>query len=269
MNGLIFSLSFLKNPIIVLIAISFLFSLLGIFVIIRKMSFLGEGIAHSSILALALAYLFNFDQLLAGIIWAIFFSLLIFFLEKNTTLTTDVLIAILFISSLSLGIIIFSIINIKTDLLSILFGNVFIISSAEVWFILIVSLIIFLYFLKNYKKLLLIFIHKDIARLEGIKIEKNLLIFYIFLAITIILGIKALGIILVNALLIIPASISNLVSKSFSDFMLKSIIFSEIISLSGLFSSYYLNLPTGPTITIAGCLLLLLILTIKKLIIKI
>lgn len=259
----------IKNSLIALSVISFIFPLLGIFVIMRKISFLSEGIAHSSLLALIFAYFFSFNYLLLGIVWAIIFTILIFYLEKKTNLPVDALIIILFIISLSLGVILFSLSSFRSDLISILFGNILTINFSDLIIIIIFSFIIFLFYLKNFKDLLMISLNKELAYAEGIKVDKKLLLFYIFLGITVILGIKILGIIMVNALLILPPSIAMLISKSFKDLIFRGIILAEIISLAGFFLAYFLNFPIGPTIALLGGCIFLLTLLIKRTYVKI
>ena len=255
---------FIKNSLMALTIISIIFPLMGIFVIIKKMSFLSEGIAHSSLLALIIAYFLSLNYLFLGIVWAIIFSLIIFYLERKTNLPIDSLIIILFVISLSLGIIMFTTSPFRSDLIKILFGNILAITFKDLIIILIVSLLIFLIYLNNLKDLIITFLNKEFAYTQGINVDKLTLLFYILLSIAIILGIKILGIIMVNALLILPSSTAMLISNSFKELVFKSIIFAELISWGGLFLAYYLNLPIGPTITLLGGLVFLIVLTIKK-----
>lgn len=263
------TINFLKNPLIALMILSFIFPLLGIFVIMRKASFLSEGIAHSSLLALALAYFFQINYLLVGIVWAIIFSILIFYLEKKTNLSVDALIMIIFISSLSLGIIIFTTSSFRSDLISVLFGNILTITSLDLFIIMAFSFLVFLLYFKNFNDFILTFINKEIAYTEGININRKIFLFYISLGITIILGIKVLGIIMVNSLLILPSSIAMLTSKSFKELVFKSIIIAEIISIFGLALAYFLNLPIGPIIALLNGIIFLFTLTIKNILVKI
>jgi len=262
--------SLLKNSLLAIAAIAFIFALLGIFIIMKRMSFIGEGIAHSSLLAIYLAYWLSLNYFAIGIIWAIIFSSLIFYLEKKTRLPVDVLLIILFISSLSLGILLFLYHSpLKTNLTYVLFGNVFIINNQELLTIISISFLIALIYFKNLKKFLLTFLNKDIAFVDGLLVEKILFLFYLLLSIGIIIGIKSLGIILVNALLILPPAIAHLISNSFKSLIINSLLISEIIAIGGLLIAYFLNLPAGPTITLLGSLLFLLTLTIKQMFNKI
>jgi zinc transport system permease protein len=118
--------------------------------------------------------------------------------------------------------------------------------------IIFVSIIIITFLSVYFKKITLLSLNKETAYINGIKTELLQLLIYIILAVAVVLGIKVLGIILVSALLIIPIAISKLFASSFKKLIIFSLVFSEIIVISGLFISYYFDLPTGPTIVLTG-----------------
>jgi zinc transport system permease protein len=236
-----------------------LLAVLGIFVVLRKMAFFSDGIAHTALAGVAIALLVGQQPLVWAVGVGILFSVAIYFLEKKTNIATDSLIGILFTSSLALGVVLM---NFKKgyqpDLLSFLFGNILTIRSEELWIIIPLAAVILVFVLFNYKKYLFICLSDELAKLSGIHTEIYRLLLYVLLAISSILAIKMFGIILVSALLIIPVSFSKLFARSAKSLLALSIIFVEIIVVGGSIISLILDLPTGAVIVLTGTLLFIL-----------
>ena len=257
---------FMQRAILGGVFLALLLALLGILVILRKMSFWGDGIAHASLAGIAFGLLLAFNPLLLAIVVAIIFALLVYYLERKTTLASDAIIGVLFTALMALGIVI---LNFKAgyqpDLMSYLFGNILAIKTSELYIMIICTLFI-LYFLLRYKQqLTLITFDRESAYLAGINVNLFDLLFYICLAVAVVLGTKILGIILVSALLIIPPSIAKLMAKSFKLINVLSVIFAEVIVISGLIISYYFNLPSGAVIVLTGVVIFLALVVIKRL----
>lgn len=233
-----------------------LLAVLGIFVVLRKMAFFSDGIAHTALAGVAIALLVGQQPLVWAVGIGILFSVAIYFLEKKTNIATDSLIGILFTSSLALGVVLM---NFKKgyqpDLLSFLFGNILTIRSRELWIILPLAAVILGFVLFSYKKYLFICLSDELAKLSGIHTEIYRLLLYVLLAVSSILAIKMFGIILVSALLIIPVSFSKLFARSAKSLLVLSIIFAEIIVVGGSILSLLLDLPTGAVIVLTGTIL--------------
>ncbi len=233
-----------------------LLAFLGVFVVLRKMSFYSDGIAHASLAGVAAGILLSSQPLLWAMIVGIIFAILVFWLEKRTSVSVDAIIGVLFTASLALGVIL---INFKSgyqpDLISFLFGNILTIQYSDIWLILIVALITGIFMTVNYKKYLLLSLNKDLAYLSGINLSLFQLLFYIALSVSVILGIKIVGVVLVSALVIIPVSIAKLFSVSAKSLVVWSIVLSEIIMLLGIVLSLMFNLPTGATIVLVGAII--------------
>ena len=255
MNHLIDLLSypFVQRALLAGIFSGALLAILGIFVVLRKMAFFSDGIAHTALSGVAIALLLGQEPLLWAVILGTIFAVAIFFLEKKTNIAPDSLIGILFTSSLALGVVLM---NFKKgyqpDLLSFLFGNILTIRSAELWAIIPVSIIIAVFIACNYKKYLFICLNQELAHLAGVRTELYQLILYVLLAVSSILAIKMFGIILVSALLIIPVSFGKLFARSAKALLAISIIFAELIVIAGVILSLIFNLPTGAVIILTG-----------------
>jgi zinc transport system permease protein len=230
-----------------------LLAILGIFVILRKMAFFSDGIAHTALAGVAIGLLVGQQPLIWAVGMGIFFAVAIYFLERKTELAPDSLIGILFTSSLALGVVLM---NFKSgyqpDLLSFLFGNILTIRTVELYAIIPVSILIMAFLIFNYNRYLFICLNEELARIAGTSVELYRLGLYILLAVATILAIKMFGIILVSALLIIPVSFGKLFANSAKALLAISVIFVEVIVIGGIILSLIFRLPTGPVIILTG-----------------
>ncbi len=261
----IFKESTFLYPLISLALIAIPLALLGIFVIFKRISFFSDAISHSSIFAIALAYLLGININIVAILWVILFSILLFVLKEKTKLDLGLLVMILSILGLSLGVIIFSYIPyIKGNINSFLFGNIFLVSLEDLIIILLAAILVILFFIFKTKDLVMISLNEDLAYTENINVKKINFIFNLILAIVIVLGIKFLGALLISAILLIPTSIAKMIANSFKELIFYSLFYSETISIFSFFISYFLNIPLGPCMVILGSLIFLTILTFQR-----
>jgi zinc transport system permease protein len=258
---------FMQRAIIGGIILGLLLAFMGVFVILRRMAFFGDGVAHASLAGIAIGILASYNPLVVAIIFSIILAIIIFYLERKTKLSSDVIIGILFTASMALGVILISLKSgYQPELISFLFGNILSIQTSELIIMAIFAVIVIAFLLYYFRQIAFITFDEEGARVSGINTTVLDLIFYITLAVAIVLGVKILGIVLVSALLIIPASIAKLISKSFKSLVASSIIVAEITILGGLAISYILNLPTGAVIILFGTALFFLTLIIQKLV---
>ncbi len=257
---------FMQRAIIAGVALALLLAWLGVFVIMRRMSFFSDGIAHASLSGVAVGVLAGVHPLTTALVFSVIFSLVIYYLEKKTTLSSDAIIGILFTSGMALGVTLISFKQgYQPDLVSFLFGNILAIRPVDLALILALSAVILAFLAFNHKGITLMALDMDTAYMAGVRVEALHVTFYIMLAVAVVLGLKILGIVLVSALLIIPASTAKLVSKSFKGLIIQSILFSEIVVILGIALSYALDSPTGPMIVLVGTGVFLLVFSIKRL----
>jgi zinc transport system permease protein len=254
----LFSFPFMQRALIGGALLGVLLALIGVFVILRRMAFFGDGIAHASLAGIAIGILASLNPFFIAILFGVVFAVLIFYLERKTTLAPDTLIGVIFTASLSLGVILMSFKSgYQPELFSFLFGNILTIKSADLVIMSIFAILVLLFAWRYYKQLTFVALDREGAEVAGINTDALDLQFYIMLSISVILGVKILGVILVSALLIIPAAIGKLVSKSFKELSIISIAVSEVIILGGILTSAALNLPTGAVIVLFGTALFL------------
>lgn len=244
---------FVQRALISGVILALVFALLGVYVTLRQMAFWGEGIAHASLAGIAMALLVGGSPLFFALIVAVIFAVSMFLLERKTKLSNDALIGVLFTSFMALGIILLSLQKqYQPELLSYLFGNILTISSMDVFIITLVGLLIVVILLLTHRQLSLLMFDKTSAYLAGVKTEFLELLFYIILAMAVVLGVKMLGVVLVSALLIIPPSIAKIMAHSYKSLRILSVVLAELIVLIGFFISLSLNVPSGPAIILTG-----------------
>ncbi|PIS42963.1 MAG: metal ABC transporter permease [Candidatus Kerfeldbacteria bacterium CG08_land_8_20_14_0_20_40_16] len=249
----IFQLPFMQRALMAGIILAFLLAFIGIFVILRRMAFFGDGIAHASLAGIAIAILADLNPILIAIVFSIIIALIIYLLEKKTSLSSDTIIGIFFTASMSLGVLLISFKEgYQPELISFLFGNILAIRVFELYLIVILAISILTFLILFFRKITLVVFDRETAYISGINVTAIEITLYLALAVSIVLGVKILGIVLVSALLIIPASIAKLVASSFKGLVVASVILSEIIVILGIFLSYYFNWPTGATIVLTG-----------------
>lgn len=244
-----------------------LLAFMGVFVILRRMAFFGDGVAHASLAGIAIGLLASYNPLVVAIIYSIILAAVIFYLERKTRLSSDVIIGILFTASMALGVVLISLKSgYQPELISFLFGNILAIEPSGLIIMSIFAVLVVIFLILFYRQIAFSTLDHDGARVAGINTEVLDFIFYIALAVAIVLGVKILGIILVSALLIIPASIGKLISKSFKNLIISSIAIAEVTILGGIIISYLMNLPTGAVIILFGTGLFFITLFAAKLV---
>jgi len=261
----IFEYPFLLKSLIISLWLSVVFALLGIFVFIKRMSFFSDGIAHSAILSLGIAFLFNFNILISAILTGIFFALIIYYLEKKTKIHTDTLIGIVFVSSLSLGLVLMSLkSSYQPELLNFLIGNILTISNIDFILTIIFSVLILIFLSFYFSKITLVLLDPTEAKLRKINVNFYELLFYLILGLTVILGIKLVGIILITAFLILPPAIASLITNYFRSFIIASIVFALINVISGFLVSNLYNFPLGASIVLSASIIFFILFLVTR-----
>ena len=244
---------FMQRALIAGVVLSIVLAYLGIFVILRKMAFFSDGVAHASLAGVAVGILTGVSPLGVALVIGVVMAILIYWLEKKTILSADAIIGILFTAGMALGVILMSLKSgYQPELISFLFGNILAIKTSELLVIVLLSFAIMIFLTTQRKKLTLLSFDSEIAYVSGVNPNLYQLALYIVLALAVVLGIKILGIILVSALLIVPVSTAKLFAGSFRSLVAFTLLISEVVVLTGLFLSYYFNFPTGATIVLTG-----------------
>lgn len=261
----ILTLPFMQRALLAGVILAVLLAFLGVFATLKRMSFLGDGLAHASLAGVALGILVGINPLWAALGVSVLAVIAIYFLERKTNISSDAIIGLIFTSGMALGVILLGLKQgFQPDLISFLFGNILTINPADIFLIVLFSIIIIGFLIIAYKPLALLIIDRESASLIRNNINIVEFLFYVFLAIAIVLGIKMLGIILISALLIIPPSIAKLFSVSFKSLIINSVLISELVVILGLILSYFLDLPSGAIIILVGMVIFFITVVFKS-----
>ena len=248
---------FLVNALLAGLGLALVAGPLGCVVIWRRMAYFGDTLAHSALLGVALAVSVDVMPVIGVIITGVGIAAVLFWLEKNREFSTDTLLGILSHSALALGLIVLSIAQTRgpgIDLMAYLFGDILAVSRTELIWIYISAMVILSLFAYLWRPLLSISVHEELARTDGVSVSKIRFIFMLLLALTIAVAIKVVGILLITALLIIPAASARLFSSTPIQMVLLSVGFAISSVIFGLISSLYWDVPTGPAIVVAAAI---------------
>ena len=257
----LFNDSFVLYALAAGIALALVVGPLGSVVVWRRMAYFGDTLAHAALLGVALAV--AADQLpMAGVtIIGVLIAVVLFWLEKQRELSTDTLLGILSHSALALGLIVLSVIQsqgFNINLMSYLFGDLLAVDQSDLVLMYGSVVIILLVFSRILSPLISMSVNEELARVDGVAVEKIRFVFMILLALVIAIALKVVGILLITALLIIPAATARLFSKSPKQMVLMSVLMAIVAVVLGLYSSLNWDFPTGPAIVVSSSLLFFL-----------
>jgi len=244
---------------------SFLCALVGVFVVVRKMSFFAHAVSHASLAGVAIAYLTNTNPFLCAIGMGLLTGLAVSYFVERSRLFEDTIIGILLPFTMSVGLILISFIKgYKPDLMSYLFGDILSTSRFDIYLIIGISIPVLLLMFLLLKRFILIAVDRDFAKIRGHNISFLDYIFMAILSLVVLISTKIVGIILVSALVVIPPGTALNLSRNMKETFIYSIAFGIVGSIVGIFASYAFNLPTGPAIVFVISIVFLISLLFKK-----
>ena len=233
-------------------------SVVGVFVVLRGMAFMGDAVAHSSLAGMSVAYFFGGSVFWGAFAWAVPASLAITYISRRANVRLDTAIGIIFASGFAVGIILMSqVSNYTADLFGLLFGNVLGVSWGEVALIGLVAGGVLLVISTLYKELLFTAYDATMSAASGIPVRFMQYLLPLLVGITTVASLKAVGIVLVIALLVTPAATATLLARRLPGIITFSIVVGLISTIAGLYLSFHADLPTGPSIVVVATALFL------------
>jgi manganese/iron transport system permease protein len=252
--------SFMQRSSIEAIIVGIICAVVGTYLLVQRLALLGDAIGHSVLPGLAIAFLGNFNLLLGAFIASILSTLLINLIRTRSSIKEDAAMGIVFSAFFALGITLITVIqkDNKIDLNHFLFGNILGVTPDDIRDTLIIAALVLLTVFLLYKELLFYTFDKTGAQAAGLPV--NLLDFglMILIGLTIVASLKAVGVILVLALLITPAATAYLLVPRLHQVMFLGVGIGTLASIGGMYLSYYFNLPSGPAIVLVAFALFLL-----------
>lgn len=232
---------------------------LGCFVVWRRMAYFGDTIAHSALLGVALSLLLNVNLLVSVFCVAVIVSLLLLVLQKRQALSADALLGILSHSTLAIGLVLVAFMTwVRIDLIAFLFGDILAVTTADIALIWGGGLVVLAALAVLWRPLIASTVSADIAEAEGLKPERARLLFMLLMALVIAIAMKIVGIMLITALLIIPAATARRFSSTPEIMAVLSSLIGVVAVVGGLFGSLTYDTPSGPSIVVAALVLFIL-----------
>ena len=250
---------FLIRALIAGIGIALVAGPLGCFVVWKRLSFFGDTLAHSALLGVLLSI--SFDINVSFTIFAVssLVALLLLRLEKTTNLAGDALLGLISHSSLAIGLLILGFLSfIRFDIMGILFGDILSVNTNDLLVVWIGGALILIVLRYIWKPLFASTVNFDLAEAEGMKPERVNTIFTILLAALIAISIKMVGVLLITGLLIIPAAMARNLSNNPRQMVILSIVGGLLSVFIGLYASFEINTPSGPSIVSVALILFIL-----------
>ncbi len=232
---------------------------LGCFIVWRRMAYFGDTMAHSALLGIAIAFLFDIN-LMAGVFFvAALVSVALLLLQRRNTLSTDALLGILSHAALALGLVLVAFMTwIRIDLMGFLFGDILAVSRTDIAFIYGGGAIILAVIMRIWRPFLASTVSAEIAEAEGLAPERARFAFMLLMALVIAIAMKIVGILLITSLLIIPAA----TARRFAPTPERMAVFASLVGVvavvGGLYGSLTFDTPSGPSIVVAALVLFLL-----------
>lgn len=256
---------FMQRALLAGVIIGALCPLIGIFIVLRRMSLIGDSLSHVALAGVAAGILAGVYPLSMSLVFSVIAALAIEKLRKSYGEYAELSIAIILSAGIGLAVVLISLAKSFTiDLFGYLFGSITTVLPKDLLIISILGIFIIITIKLVYKELFYIAFDEISAKLAGVPVRYINLLFIILIASTITLSMRIVGILLVSSLMVIPVATSLQVAKSFKHATILSIIFAEIAVISGIFLSYYLELASGGTIVIISVIILLIVLGVKK-----
>ncbi len=248
-----FEFEFMQRALAAAILVGLLCGILGFFVVLRRLAFIGVGISHSAIGGVAIGILASWNPLLTGAVFAVAVALGIALVSQTDHIGEDTVIGVFFSGSMALGIVLFSMKSgYQQDLFSYLFGNVLAISTEELVALAAVSAVIMAVVVLTFKEHLLISFDEEVASAYGHKVVVLNVLLLVMLALTVVIGVRLVGLLLIQALLVVPAAVAALWATNFRGQVLLAASIGSLSGVTGLVLAYQLDIAAGGAIVLVA-----------------
>lgn len=257
---------FMKNAFMAILIITPLFGILGTMIVNNQMAFFSDALGHSALTGMAIGIIFGIQNTnVSMVIFAVVFALLLNKIKRRKTVSTDTVISVFASLSTAIGLVVLSKGGNFSKYSSLLVGDILSITPKEIVSLLFIFIITLTFWYGAFNKLHAISVNETLAKSKHINSAIIDNIFVVIIALIVMLSIKWVGILIINALLILPAAASRNISSNMREYHLFSVLISVFSGILGLILSYYNNTATGPTIVIIAAVIFFLTLICKPL----
>ncbi|MBC1221580.1 metal ABC transporter permease [Nostoc sp. UCD121] len=247
---------FMQRAIVGAVLMGILGGMLGSFVTLRQLSFFSHAVGHAALVGVALGVLLQINPTWMLLPFTLVFGVIVLYFIDKTDLGSDSVLSIVLSGALAIGVILTSLIKgYRGNLMAVLFGDILAIDTTDLILTLLVLVGGSIFLLSTLRQQILLTLNPDVAQVQGIPVQLYRYVFVVLLSLAVAVAIKAVGVLLVNAFLVIPASTAKLMSHHFSRFLVISVIVGSISSIAGIIVSGIFNLASGPSIVLVQFLL--------------
>lgn len=256
--------TFMKNALLAVLIITPLFGLLGTMIVNNRMAFFSDALGHSALTGIAIGTLLGIaDTNISMLVFAVIFALLLNKIKRRKTVSTDTVISVFSSLSIAVGLMILSRGGNFAKYSSLLVGDILSITAKEVGLLLVIFTVTILFWFVGFNKLHAVGVNETLAKSKNINVNLVEDCFSVVIAVIVMFSIKWVGILIINALLILPAASARNLASNMREYHLFSILVALFSGITGLVLSYYSGTATGPTIVIIASLIFFLTLFLK------
>lgn len=260
----LFDYAFFRHAFAAAFLMSVSCGIIGTYIVARRMVFISGGITHASFGGIGIGYFFGFPPLAGAAAFAVIAALVTENITRRKLLRNDSIIAIIWSFGMAVGIIfVYLTPGYAPNLMSFLFGSIITVTLTDLLFMMMLTAVVVLFFIFFFRTVLYISFDEQFAKTRGIPVMLMNYLLITLVALTIVLSIRIAGIILVLSLLTVPQNTINLFTNRFGKIITGSVILGFIASATGLFVSYFLNIPSGATIIFSLIVMYILVRLIK------
>lgn len=252
----VLSYGFMQRALVAGLLLAVTCAVLAVFVVLRRMAFIGVGISHAALGGVAMGLLVGLSPLTGATLFAVAVAWAIAWLSRRGRVSEDTAIGIFFPTAMALGVAVISLTpTYRQDLLGYLFGNILSVTPGDLRFLGILSSLSLALLAFFYKEFLFLGVDEEAARAAGLPVTRLRFLLLTILAVTIVSAIKLVGVVLVSAFLVVPAATGQAVARTIRGMLLVAIVSSVAAVLGGLWLSWRWNVPSGAAIVLLGAAL--------------
>jgi ABC-type Mn2+/Zn2+ transport system permease subunit len=255
-----FEYEFFRNGFMAAIIVGALCGFIGVYVVLRRMSYIGHGLSHAIFGGAVLSYVVNVNFFIGAGLWALLAGFLIHLISHRRWVGADAAIGVVTTSSFALGVAIVSTHRTFTrNIEAALFGNILGITQTDLWIVVVMSLIVFGALFMIRRQLLFATFDPEVASAYGVSTSKIDLLFVTLLAVTVLASTQILGVTLVAAAMVIPPVIARYLTNRFQSLLILSPIIGVVCGAVGMYLSFYLDIASAATIVLTSAALFLVL----------
>lgn len=260
----IFQYTFMQRAFLVGILLAIIIPLIGVIVVLKRLSMIGDALSHTSLAGVALGLLLGINPIVGAVVVCVIAAFSIEAIRRRLPKYAEISISIIMSVGIGLASVLSGFLEDGAAFNSFLFGSIVAITKTEVWLVVAVSVIVVVTFVLLYKELMFITFDEQGARLAGLPVSQINFAITLLTAITVSVAARSIGALIVSSLMVIPVACAMQVSNSYRKTVVYSVLFAVAFTVAGLYLSYYLNLKPGGTIVLVGVIVLIPLMIWKR-----